>query len=309
MSTDTRTAAPLDPPAPRWETVIERTRARIYQPLPHGRVALLRLAIYGFTIADLFWVVNDVFAHADAPAALYRPVLLREWLHLPVPFHNYVHVLRWVIIIGCLLCASGQLPRRVGVLSGYVVAIAFTDWVSIGMSYSKIDHDHFALIVALWVLPSVGVARFGERARSEAAGWALLCIQIGCVATYFLSALAKFRYGGLDWPTGSTFAWAMTRRGTGLGRAMLSPPWILTASQFLIITVELLSPLLLVFRRRLRYLFVVGLFGFHLSTYLTLKIHFLPLVFCLLAFLPLEQILPLDRLLPERWGGTPRPAA
>ena len=283
-----------------------RLRGAVFEPIGHGRVALLRLAIYGFTIADLFWVVNDVFGHADAPASLYRPVRLREWLHLPVPFHNYVHILRWVIIIGCLLCASGRLPRRIGVLTGYVVAAAFTDWVSIGMSYSKIDHDHFALIVALWVLPSVGVARFGERARSEAAGWALLCIQIGCVATYFLSALAKFRYGGLDWPTGSTFAWAMTRRGTGLGRAMLSPPWILTVSQFLIISVELISPLLLVLRGRARYLFVVGLWGFHLSTYLTLKIHFLPLVFCLLAFLPLEQILPLDQLLARCHPGAGR---
>jgi hypothetical protein len=258
-----------------------RLRAVVFEPVSQARVALLRVAIYLFVIADLFWVVNDVFAHADSPASLYRPVRMREWLDLPVPFHGYVHALRWVIIAGCLLCASGRL----------VVAAAFTDWVSIGMSYSKIDHDHFALIVALWVLPSVGVARFRDRTRTEAAGWALLCIQVGCVAVYFLSSLAKIRYGGWNWPTGSTFAWAMTRRGTGLGRILLDPPWILTVSQFAIMTIELLSPLLLVFRGRPRYLFVVLLWGFHLSTYLTLKIHFLPLVVCLLAFLPLERLL------------------
>jgi hypothetical protein len=273
-------------------------RSRVFEPVPLSRVALLRVAIYLFVIDDLFYVVNDVFAHADSPRSLYHPLHIRAWFHLPVPQHDYVHVLRWVIIIGCLICASGRLPRRLGVVAGFVVAAAFTDWVSIGMSYSKVDHDHFALIMALWVLPTIGAARFRDGTRSEAAGWALLCIQIGCVATYFLSAISKIRYGGWDWVTGSTFAWAMTRRGTGLGRAMLDPPWILTASQFLIFTIETLSPIILFVRGRLRYLMVVGLWAFHLSTYLTLKIHFLPLVVCLLAFLPLERVLSLPRLLP-----------
>jgi hypothetical protein len=292
MSAETQLTTP-----PASTGLQARLRAVVFESVPQARVAVLRVAIYLFVIADLFWVVNDVFAHADGPASLYRPVRMREWLDLPVPFHGYVHALRWVIIIGCLLCASGRLPRRLGVLVGLVVAAAFTDWVSIGMSYSKIDHDHFALIVALWVLPSVGVARFRDRSRTEAAGWALLCIQVGCVAVYFLSSLAKIRYGGWNWPTGSTFAWAMTRRGTGLGRMLLDPPWILTVSQFAIMTIELLSPLLLVFRGRPRYLFVVLLWGFHLSTYLTLKIHFLPLVVCLLAFLPLERLTA-----PRHWG-------
>jgi hypothetical protein len=280
----------VEPPAP---SALHR---RVFEPLPLERVALLRVAVYVFTVCDLFWVVNDVFAHADGPSSLYRPVRMREWLHLPVPAHDYVHVLRAVIILGCLLLISGRLPRRAGVLTGFVVAAAFTDWASIGMSYSKIDHDHFALVVALWVLPTIGPARFRERARSEAAGWALLCVQIGCVAVYFLSALAKIRFGGWDWATGSTFAWAMTRRGTGLGKLLLDPPWILTLSQFAIMGIELLTPLLLVLRGRARYLFVALLMGFHLSTYLTLKIHFLPLVICLLAFLPLEQMVsPLTR--------------
>jgi hypothetical protein len=263
-------------------------RTAVFDAVPLGRVALLRVAVYLFTIGDTFWVVNDVQAHADGPQTLYRPVTMRE--HLPVPNHGYAEALHWVIIVGCLLCASGRLPRIPGVVAGVITAAALTDWVSIGMSYSKIDHDHFALIVALWVLPTVGVARFRDRSRTEAAGWALFCVQVGCVAIYFLSSIAKIRFGGWDWPTGSTFAWAMTRRGTGLGRLLIDPPWILIAGQFAIMALELLTPLLLVLRGRYRYAFVVLLCGFHLCTFLTLKIHFLPLVVCLLAFLPLERI-------------------
>ena len=53
---------------------------------------------------------------------------------------------------------------------------------------------------------------------------------------------------------------------------------------------EVLSPLLLILRGRL---LAAGLlfFGyFHLVTWLTIRIHFLPTVVCLLAFVPLERI-------------------
>ncbi len=291
-------SADLDP-APTREAeppaVRSRLRAIVFEPVPRARVALLRVAVYVFVVFDMFYVVNDVFAHADGSPALYHPLRLQSWLHLPVPSHDYVHVLQAVIIAGCLLAASGRLPGALEAAAGYAVAAGFTVWVSIGMSYAKVDHDHFALVVAVWVLPGVGVSRFGDRARSEAAGWALLCIQVGCVATYFLSAIAKIRYGGWNWATGSTFIWAMSRRGTGLGRMLMDPPWILTVSQFAIMTIEFLSPALLILRGRVRYAFVFALWGFHLSTYLTLRIHFLPLVVCLLAFLPLEQAAPAAR--------------
>lgn len=264
-------------------------REQLLPALPNARVAVLRVFVYLFVVFDVFEVVNDVVPHAQASQALYRPILLREWLHLPTPNPAYAQTLRIVIVVGCLVAATGRFPR----ISGLVVAAAFTDWVSIGMSYSKIDHDHFALIVAVWVLPTVGRARFPDRFRSEAAGWALLCIQIACVATYFLSALAKIRFGGWDWVTGSTFAWAVTRRGTGLGDLFLNPPWILTLAQIGIFAMELSSVLLLVLQGRFlryRYAFVALLMFFHLSTWLTIRIHFLPLVVCLLAFLPLEKL-------------------
>ncbi len=43
----------------------------------------------------------------------------------------------------------GWLPR----LAGAVVAVGYTEWTFVAMSYSKIDHDRFALLVALWCCP------------------------------------------------------------------------------------------------------------------------------------------------------------
>lgn len=61
------------------------------------------------------------------------------------------------------------------------------------------------------------------------------------------------------------------------------------ATQWLVLCAEACSPLMLWLRGRALYAYVGFFAMFHLTTYLTIKIHFLPLVVCLLAFLPLEQ--------------------
>ena len=81
------------------------------------------------------------------------------------------------------------------------------------MSYGKVDHDRIAFLVALAVLPTIGRARFRDRRRSEAAGWAMAAVLVAVMLTYFLAAWAKIRFGGWDWPTGSTLTRAVLRRG------------------------------------------------------------------------------------------------
>ena len=287
MITDQVTPPPPPGPAPQPEPApVPRWRAALVPAVPLARVAVLRVVVYLFVIADIFLFVNDVVPHAEGDGALYQPLLLRRLLDLPAPSPGYAQALQVAIVVGCLVAATGRLPR----LAGAVVAVAFLDWVSIGMSYSKVDHDHLALVVATWVLPTVGAAGLRDRTRSEAAGWALLAIQLAVVATYFLSAVAKLRFGGWGWANGSIFAWAMTRRGTPLGRALLDPPWLLRAGQWGVLLMETLSPLLLILRGRWRYLLVATFVAFHAVTFAMLTIHFLPLVVCLLSFLPLERL-------------------
>ncbi|MGL5828052.1 MAG: HTTM domain-containing protein, partial [Angustibacter sp.] len=157
-------------------------------------------------------------------------------------------------------------------------------------SFGKIDHDHFALVVALAVLPTVGRVSASDHRATQAGAWALRCIQLGVVATYFLSAVAKVRFGGWGWPSSAIFTWAFVRRGTPLARQLLDFPWLIRSTQWGLFIAELLSPLLLVVRARLVYLGVLAFAVFHLSTWLLIEIHFLPLAICLLAFLPLEKL-------------------
>ena len=67
----------------------------------------------------------------------------------------------------------------------------YFEWMIIAMSYGKVDHDRFGLLVALAVLPTAGRARHGDPTLSERGGWALRMTQLAVVATYFLSVLGQ----------------------------------------------------------------------------------------------------------------------
>jgi hypothetical protein len=111
------------------------------------------------------------------------------------------------------------------------------------------------------------------------------------VATYFLSAYAKFvRFGHPHWLTGATFAWAVVRRGTFVVRPLLQHPLLLLLAQWGLFALETVTPVVLLLGRRGRIAAVVLLEGFHLMTEATIRINFVPLMVCLLVFLPLEDV-------------------
>ena len=255
--------------------------------IPLARVAWLRLLIYPFVWLDVLWIVTDPIPHGDVPPSLYRGLTVRSLLHLPAPSHDYVRVLLAVILVSAAIAATGRLPR----LAGWVCAVGMVDWVSNAFAYSKVDHDHFALVLALFVLPTVGRARIRDvDVRAQAAGWAVRMVQIGAVSIYFLSACAKMRFGGWGWANGATLIWALTRRPNGIGPWVGSHPALTHTLQWIVLCAEFSSPVLLWLRGRALAAGLVFFAGFHLSTYFLLKIHFLPLVVCLFSFLPLERL-------------------
>jgi hypothetical protein len=262
------------------------------QPIPLARVAIVRAAIYLFLLYDVFFLSNDVIPHGYAPE-LYQPVLLARILPVPTPSPELGEALRVVIIVGALIAASGRLPR----IAGWTVAVAYLTWLLHSIGFGYVYHDHLALVVAVWVLPTIGRARFTDTERSEAAGWAFRCIQIAVIATYFISACMKWIRNGspITWANSAVFTWAIMRRGSDLVRWTIDTPAILQVAQWGIIVAEFLSPIVLFLRDKALALSIMFFLGFHLMTYLALGIHFLPTVICWLAFMPLERLVPYAR--------------
>ena len=273
---------------------VSRTSAsavvRWFAPVvPAGRVAILRTVLYLFVVLDIHLLVRDPIPLSRHPE-LYRPLLVERIFHLPPPSVPLTVTLYVVIMVGSVVAAAGRAPR----LAGWAVAAAFTRWTAIGMSYGKVDHDHLALIVAVWVLPTVGVVhdRWRSEVLSDQAGWALRCIQIAVIATYFLSAVTKIRSGGwsfTSWPESAILTWAIVRRPHALGQLLLPHPQVLHVMQWMSFLAELTSPVVLWLRRRALLAAAVFWMSFHVFTTAMLYIHFAPTVICWLAFAPLER--------------------
>lgn len=269
-----------------------------FAPMARGRIAALRTILYLFVFVDVFLTTSWVMDHNGVPTELYQPLFFGRWLPLPEPTAFVVTFVQVGLLVSAAIGATNRFPR----LAGTAVAIFYMEWMFIAMSYGKVDHDRISYLVALALLPTVGAARWGDKSADESSGWAIRLIQIACVATYFLSAFAKLRFGGPEWVNGATLMRAVLRRGTAIGDVFVDFPWILHISQWLIMGFELLTPLMLL-RNRLGYFFVLAAFLFHAMTFSTISIIFLPQVMSLFSFLPLERIEP--RKVLTRFGRQP----
>ncbi|SNR89380.1 hypothetical protein SAMN04488107_0489 [Geodermatophilus saharensis] len=279
---------PTAPPAAAsgGRRVLGALRGFWTRPVPLARIAVFRTIAYLFVPVDVFLTTAWVSAHADVPTAYYQPLVIGQLLPLPVPTSTVVHVVQWALVATALAAATGRAPR----LLGSAVFLLYLEWMVIAMSYGKVDHDRIAYLVALAVLPTVGVARWRDRRSSEAAGWAMAAVFVTVVLTYFLAAWAKVRFGGWDWATGSTITRAVIRRGTVLSEWTLDVPGLLTAVQWSMILLEFAAPLMLLVRSdRARVALVVFLLGFHLMVFGGLRIIFLPHCVAILSILPWER--------------------
>lgn len=256
---------------------------------PLARVAMFRVMIYLFIIWDIFFLTNDVIPHGYA-VEFYDPLWIGRHLPFPDPSVTGAIVMQWLLVLFCLVAASGWFPR----IAGFGVAILFLAWMENSQGFSYVSHDHMALIVTTWLLPTIGKARFFDSRTSSAAGWALRVVQLATVATYFGSVFSKISTNGsfFAWPNSAVFTWAFMRRGTDLVTWTLQYPWLLKTAQWGLYLIEIFSPVVLFLRGKWLYCAVGVFFAFHAATFAALTIHFLPTVICWFAFLPLEKLLP-----------------
>ncbi|MER7008365.1 MFS transporter permease [Dactylosporangium sp. NPDC000555] len=276
----------------------------LFAPVPKARIAAFRTLVYLFVPLDLVLFSAWIRGHGNLPGSLYRPLVVGRLLHLPTPTHLIVDAIYYTLIPLSLLAATGRAHR----LLGWAVFALYFEWMIIAMSYGKVDHDRYALLVALAVLPTAGRARHGDGIPTEAGGFALRATQIAVICTYFLAAIAKLRYGGLAWLTGATLTRSFIRRGTLPARWLLRIPGFTTVSQVCIVGFELLSPIVFFVKPRTRYLIVAGFYLFHLLTFCLITISFIPHQIAMAGFLPLEKVTPITWLRRRRAGRNGRTA-
>jgi hypothetical protein len=264
---------------------MSRLRAWLFEPAPLARVALLRVVVYAFVIVDVVFLHTSGWYHGFADPVWYEPLVAGRLLHLPAATLLLVELLKWGSVAGAVVALSGRFPRT----AGWFVAITWSWYQYVAFSYGKVDHDRGDFVLALLLLPTVGLAHLDDERLSEAAGFALRAVQLGAIATYFLSSVAKLRFGGPGWVNSATLVRAVVRRGSPIGELFLHTPWLLHLGQWVIMAAELLSWVIFVLPERWRRLMVLAWYLFHAGVYATITIAFWPHLVMMLAFLPLEQ--------------------
>ena len=264
---------------------VNRLTAWLFAPVPLARVAVLRLLVFGFVVMDVLKLHTSGWYHGWADPVWYEPLVMGRVLHLPAASVLLVELLKWGCVVTALAALSGRAPRALG----WAVAVSWTWYQYVAFSYGKVDHDRADFVVALALLPTVGLAHLSDRRRSEAAGFALRAVQLAAIATYFLSAWAKVRFGGWDWVNSATMVRAVVRRGTPWAQWLLEVPWTLHAFQWVLMAAELSAPVIFLLSERWRRRVVAGWFVFHALTYAAITIAFWPHLVMMLAFLPLER--------------------
>ena len=282
---------PTEPTASPVRRALRAATDWLLAPVPLARVAAFRVLIYAFVVLDVLWIRTSVVPHGYVPD-LYRPTWLARAVHLPALTPLQGEILLASLLAACVAGVAAVVTGRLQRTTGVLVALGFWVWMLNSQGYGYISHDHLALMVAVTVLPTAGLTRLRDHTPSQAAGWALRAIQLAVVATYFGSAVLKWMRSGspAGWANSAVFIWAIMRRGSPLIRWTLEYPWLLILGQWGLYMIELLSPVVLWLRGRWLYVAISTFLFFHLATFLSLGIHFLPTVVCWAAFLPLEKL-------------------
>lgn len=261
----------------------------LFPALPPARVALLRRAVYLFVLVDVLHLHFTGYYHGWADPVWYRPLKLGDVFHLPAASVPLVRILLWGTVLAAVVCLIERLPAPVRAAAGWLTCAGWVWYQYVAFSYGKVDHDRGDFAVALLVLPLVAWATVADRRRSEAAGFVLRAVQLAAIATYFLSAWAKVRFGGWDWVNSATILRAVVRRGNWLSEKLVDYPFTLHWFQWLLFSLELTSPVIFLVGARWQHRMVFGWYVFHAMTYAMIGIAFWPHLVMMLAFLPLES--------------------
>jgi hypothetical protein len=274
-----------------------------YAPMPATRLALLRIGVGLYAVAYLIVRALPLTSVARFSAGEFAPVGPVQLLSSPLP--------SWAVYAALALAIASGAVSTVGYayrLTAPVFALSFLWVTAYRSSWGMIFHTENLCALHLIVLAVAPAADALAPGRSSDEvdgryGWAVRAVATITVVSYVLAGVAKLRLGGAAWVDGELLraqvAYDNLRKielgatHAPLGAWLVTFAWPFKTLAWMSLLLELGAPLALA-NTRLRYGWVLGVWGFHFGVALLMAIGFpyqLSLV-AYLAFFPLERALP-----------------
>lgn len=301
-------------------SVLRRADRWLLCSAPPERLALLRLAVGGYALVNVFISTGEFARLASRPARQFEPVGLATLLDGPAP-----PIVLWSLFAVSAVTGAAFVGGAFFRVSGPVFALASLAWATYHASWGQMLHFEHLVTLHLLLLGfspaadalSIDARRTSRPDRMPAVryGWAVRLLAIVTVVTYALAGLAKLRASGWTWVEGTTLAnhigYSATRLDLlgeprpPLAAFVIRRDWLLQPMAMGGLAVELLAPLALLggwWRR----LWVPSVLLFHLGTLTTMFVFFSynGLGFALLPLYQLERSIDLVR----RHKGRPKAA-
>ena len=172
---------------------------------PAERLAVVRVAVFGFGAAYLLIRFGSLLAVNDLADRRFRPVGPVRILDAPMP--DVILLLSILTtVVACVLASVGWRWR----FSSLAAAAGLMFVLSYRLSWGQVLHTENLLVVHAAILAFTPAAdAWSSDARHRHApeeswryGWALQTLALATALGYGIAAWAKIRYGGIDWITG-----------------------------------------------------------------------------------------------------------
>jgi hypothetical protein len=264
-----------------------------FAPVPVRRLALFRIAVCAWAIADLVGPARYIGRFSAVDDEFRSPILLLRIPHIAAPSAAVFTAVHVALVVALVFALVGLFTRAALLVAVPLYLYFFAEFYS----YHAVEHGRVAValaLIALAIAPSGAALSLDARRRhldesrvDPLAGWALRVVQVVVVAAYSVAGLTKVAVQQLRWPTDGALLDALTDKATSLGGSLAEHTTLIIVLGFMTLALELAAPLVFV-GRRWRDVILVSTALFHIAVIFTLDIWFLGLMVCYLAFYDLE---------------------
>lgn len=252
---------------------------------PEAPARLLAVQALFLVLIGVRTVLSPYPKLAGAPAALFKPTWAVSWLDA-MPSRWVIVLVQLVVVLAVVAWfVVGRNPQWRAPIrrTAYAVAwLGFFFLAALRGSRGKIFHIELLLVWAsLPLVFAPGDARWSERTPTRRAGWTIRTAIAAMSVIYCFTGLQKLRASGLEWVFSDNMKWALA-----WGRVRGEPPPLQDVAVWLadhrplpelfaafILVFEVTFPLVVLWRR-VRPLYVVGAWCFHLGTMLFLGLDY-----------------------------------
>lgn len=254
--------------------------------MPPERLATLRVIVGGF--AWIYLVVRGAHltGYAQFPARNFAPIGVTSWLAAPLSPASVYLVYAGTLLAGLAFVAGAYFR-----FSGPLFAAGFLWVTTYRNAWGMVFHTDNLVALHLLTLalsPAALAWSYDARGRPPPAaagrfGWPVRSLCCITIASYVLAGIAKLRNAGWSWAEGEILrehvAYDALRKielgsfHSPVGAWLVEYEWPFQLLGALTFVLELGAPLALL-HRRLRTLWVLGVWGFHLGVIALMAITF-----------------------------------